>query len=711
MGGHAAGEVASSLVIAALAPLDDDDPGDDLLAELREATVEGNAAITRHVADAPDLEGMGTTLTAILFAGTRLGMVHVGDSRAYLLRDGDAHPDHQGRHVRPVADRRGPDHRGGGAHPPAALAAAARAQRARRRPVADRSARSAPATATCSAATACPAWSATRPSPSTLARYRDPRECADRLIQLALRGGGPDNITCIVADVVDVDFGDDAPIVGGAVGDGRDESPPPDSAAARASATTMTRAAPPRVRARRPRTAPPRCRGLRIVAGVVAVLAVLAGGGRARPAVGAAAVLRRRRTTTSVAIFQGVRGERARAAAAATSSSTPTSPLDGPHRRPTRNTVRRRHPRHRGRPGRRPGPGGSGCAASMLAALPGRSSAAVRGADPADAGAAARTVGPRAGARRSGPGRPARPEPGPHPDRRHHAAPDSGPGTRSQLPAGELSDLAGRVGDPGAGPRTPRPRSPRPAHRPQHRAGAARVRRGDRDARAGARRGEPGADSSPVAALRRCRLPGPVHRRAPRGAPVRAVRRPAAAAERRAAQRPRPGDDPPAGPGRRRSRRRRWAASAPTVLVAAAAGLDGGRPGALPRRAAGGARPPHARPLRLHRGLRRAGPARDARPAAVVSPRSTARRSGSGCGIFSIQPGEFAKILADHLLRRVPGAEARAVHRGRPHVPRHGVPPRPRPRAAAGRLGALGRRPGAGAATSARRCCSSASCS
>ena len=88
MGGHAAGEVASSLVISALAPLDEDDPGDDLLAELRDATVEGNAAITRHVADAPDLEGMGTTLTAILFAGSRLGLVHIGDSRAYQLRDG-----------------------------------------------------------------------------------------------------------------------------------------------------------------------------------------------------------------------------------------------------------------------------------------------------------------------------------------------------------------------------------------------------------------------------------------------------------------------------------------------------------------------------------------------------------------------------------------------------------------------------------------------
>ena len=59
MGGHAAGEVASPLVISALAPLDEDDPGDDLLAELRDATVEGNAAITRHVARFPRPRGHG----------------------------------------------------------------------------------------------------------------------------------------------------------------------------------------------------------------------------------------------------------------------------------------------------------------------------------------------------------------------------------------------------------------------------------------------------------------------------------------------------------------------------------------------------------------------------------------------------------------------------------------------------------------------------
>ena len=40
------------------------------------------------VEEDPQLEGMGTTLTALLWTGQRLGLVHVGDSRAYLLRDG-----------------------------------------------------------------------------------------------------------------------------------------------------------------------------------------------------------------------------------------------------------------------------------------------------------------------------------------------------------------------------------------------------------------------------------------------------------------------------------------------------------------------------------------------------------------------------------------------------------------------------------------------
>src|ERR671918_2980048 len=62
MGGHAAGEVASSLVIAELATLDEREPSGDLVAELRDTTARANAAIARFVDDRPELDGMGTTL-------------------------------------------------------------------------------------------------------------------------------------------------------------------------------------------------------------------------------------------------------------------------------------------------------------------------------------------------------------------------------------------------------------------------------------------------------------------------------------------------------------------------------------------------------------------------------------------------------------------------------------------------------------------------
>lgn len=303
MGGHAAGEVASSLVISALAPLDDDDPGDDLLAELRVATVEGNAAITRHVADAPDLEGMGTTLTAILFAGSRLGLVHVGDSRAYQLREGAfSQITKDDTFVQSLIDEGRITEEEAHTHPQRSLLLRAITGQDIDPSLTIREARSGDRYLLCSDGLSGVVSDETLAD--TLAAYRDPRECADRMIELALRGGGPDNITCIVADVVDVDFGEDAPIMGGAVGDGSEDGPPPDSAAARASATTMTRAAPQRVA---PAPAARRSRW-RIVAAALAVLVVLVGGG----ALARVWVLQQYYVgadAEQVAIFQGVRGD------------------------------------------------------------------------------------------------------------------------------------------------------------------------------------------------------------------------------------------------------------------------------------------------------------------------------------------------------------------------------------------------------------------
>lgn len=80
MGGHVAGEVASRLAINAAAS-SDLDPADRIAA--------GNRAIREEVARDPSLEGMGTTMTLLSIEGATATIGHIGDSRAYLLRDNE----------------------------------------------------------------------------------------------------------------------------------------------------------------------------------------------------------------------------------------------------------------------------------------------------------------------------------------------------------------------------------------------------------------------------------------------------------------------------------------------------------------------------------------------------------------------------------------------------------------------------------------------
>jgi serine/threonine protein phosphatase PrpC len=304
MGGHAAGEVASKLVISALVPLDDDEPGDDLLSELRSATADGNAAITHMVSEQPDLEGMGTTLTAILFAGSRLGMVHVGDSRAYLLRHGVfSQITKDDTFVQSLVDEGRITEDEVHTHPQRSLLLRALTGHELEPSLTMREARAGDRYLLCSDGLSGVISAETM---ADALRNPDPRSTADRLIELALRGGGPDNVTVIVADVVDIDFGEDAPIVGGAAGDGSEpDQAPPDSAAARASVTTLPRVAPQRVEPRA-EAPPPKHRGRTalIVCGVLIML--IAGLVLARLFVmqqyyvGASG--------NQVVIFQGVRG-------------------------------------------------------------------------------------------------------------------------------------------------------------------------------------------------------------------------------------------------------------------------------------------------------------------------------------------------------------------------------------------------------------------
>lgn len=92
MGGHVAGEVASAVAVASVAPLDGQvDPAleDHAASALLGAALSEAEDRIRAMIDADsELHGMGTTLTALLLHGQRVHLLHVGDSRAYRLREG-----------------------------------------------------------------------------------------------------------------------------------------------------------------------------------------------------------------------------------------------------------------------------------------------------------------------------------------------------------------------------------------------------------------------------------------------------------------------------------------------------------------------------------------------------------------------------------------------------------------------------------------------
>jgi protein phosphatase len=102
IGGHEGGEVASRLAVEALsgmlrkqfagsrstAAFDDSPEADQYLSSLRDAIALANTTVRQAAAQDPTLTGMGTTMTAVLLRPRTSVFVHVGDSRAYLFRDG-----------------------------------------------------------------------------------------------------------------------------------------------------------------------------------------------------------------------------------------------------------------------------------------------------------------------------------------------------------------------------------------------------------------------------------------------------------------------------------------------------------------------------------------------------------------------------------------------------------------------------------------------
>jgi PPM family protein phosphatase len=276
MGGHAAGEVASQLVIAALAHLDDDEPGGDLLAKLDGAVRAGNSAIAAQVEMEPDLEGMGTTLTAILFAGNRIGLVHIGDSRGYLLRDGElTQITKDDTFVQTLVDEGRITREEAHSHPQRSLIMRALTGHEVEPTLTMREARPGDRYLLCSDGLSDPV------SDDTILealQIPDVAESAYRLIELALRGGGPDNVTVVVADVVDYDYGQTQPILAGAVSGEEDQLTLPNTSAGRASAIGPRKEATKRVVSQEETTSRPRWpRRKMFIFITLVVLLVLAG--------------------------------------------------------------------------------------------------------------------------------------------------------------------------------------------------------------------------------------------------------------------------------------------------------------------------------------------------------------------------------------------------------------------------------------------------
>jgi PPM family protein phosphatase len=101
MGGHQAGERASALAVVAIEHFtlntfkwffgSNGGEAQKALAQLQAALSQADARIVAEAADHPELSGMGTTVTMAFHLGAQLCLVHVGDSRAYLYRDGELH--------------------------------------------------------------------------------------------------------------------------------------------------------------------------------------------------------------------------------------------------------------------------------------------------------------------------------------------------------------------------------------------------------------------------------------------------------------------------------------------------------------------------------------------------------------------------------------------------------------------------------------------
>ncbi|MCA1783658.1 MAG: PP2C family serine/threonine-protein phosphatase [Dermatophilaceae bacterium] len=205
MGGHAGGDLASATVIAELFDLDDDAyTGADTAPLLSDRIARANAELGRLITDDPKLEGMGTTVTAMLRSRNTIALAHIGDSRAYLFReDALTQITHDHSFVQTLVDEGRITEEEAATHPHRSFVTRVLTGHEGDEPdVVVRQTRLGDRYLLCSdGLTGFVAIDTIR---DILTERDKPGVTADRLVQLSLRAGAPDNVTVVIADVVDV---------------------------------------------------------------------------------------------------------------------------------------------------------------------------------------------------------------------------------------------------------------------------------------------------------------------------------------------------------------------------------------------------------------------------------------------------------------------------------------------------------------------------
>lgn len=200
MGGLPAGEVASEIVIRILDELTPPSTPDEAADALRAVVSTANQRIHAAITVDPAREGMGTTLTAGLLAGDALVLAQVGDSRCYLLRDGElSQLTRDDTFVQALVDQGALSPEQARHHPQRSLVT--RAVQGADTPPAIGVITVVPGDRLLLCSDGLSDYVADPEIAAALTLYADRQQCGEQLVKLAHQAGAPDNVTVVVSDV------------------------------------------------------------------------------------------------------------------------------------------------------------------------------------------------------------------------------------------------------------------------------------------------------------------------------------------------------------------------------------------------------------------------------------------------------------------------------------------------------------------------------